>query len=267
MEVQPKSSRKEKKAKRQEVLERKKKIDKLIQTASSEHDHLSSFPPFRRFDRNGLCVALESGNGDKLSAVLKQYIQNLLKANMEGPFGEEWPEEEKVKRREMVSPEARYIFVKEESPEADNDKTAAFVGFVHFRFTLEEEIPVLYVYEIQLESRVQGKGLGKFLMQLVELIARKSCMSAVVLTVQKANVAAMNFYTSKLRYTISSISPSRVDPLMGAEKSYEILCKAFDREAKVALEVSFHVKPAAKTSNQNWDIGKNPAVTLSYSHA
>ncbi|CAI0551776.1 unnamed protein product [Linum tenue] len=189
------------------------------------------------------------------------------KANMEGPFGEEWPEEEKVKRREMVSPEARYIFVKEESPEADNDKTAAFVGFVHFRFTLEEEIPVLYVYEIQLESRVQGKGLGKFLMQLVELIARKSCMSAVVLTVQKANVAAMNFYTSKLRYTISSISPSRVDPLMGAEKSYEILCKAFDREAKVALEVSFHVKPAAKTSNQNWDIGKNPAVTLSYSHA
>ncbi|CAI0551773.1 unnamed protein product [Linum tenue] len=53
MEVQPKSSRKEKKAKRQEVLERKKKIDKLIQTASSEHDHLSSFPPFRRFDRNG----------------------------------------------------------------------------------------------------------------------------------------------------------------------------------------------------------------------
>ncbi|CAN6859526.1 unnamed protein product [Brassica oleracea] len=32
------------------------------------------------------------------------------------------------------------------------------VGFVHYRFTLEEEIPVLNVYEIQLESQIQGKG-------------------------------------------------------------------------------------------------------------
>ncbi|CAN1200895.1 N-alpha-acetyltransferase 40 [Linum perenne] len=115
--------------------------------------------------------------------------------NMEGPFGAEWPQEEKVKRREMVSPEALYIFVQEEDLD---DKAVPLVGFVHYRFTLEEEIPVVYVYEIQLESRVQGKGLGKFLMQLVELIARKNCMSAIVLTVQKANVAAMDFYTNKM---------------------------------------------------------------------
>ncbi|CAN1356748.1 N-alpha-acetyltransferase 40 [Linum perenne] len=179
---------------------------------------------------------------------MKQYIQNLLKVvffpghkfgsvffttgvtyyqvwllflevNMEGPFGAEWPQEEKVKRREMVSPEALYIFVQEEDLD---DKAVPLVGFVHYRFTLEEEIPVVYVYEIQLESRVQGKGLGKFLMQLVELIARKNCMSAIVLTVQKANVAAMDFYTNKMRYGISSISPSLFDPMMEAEKSYEI---------------------------------------------
>jgi len=30
---------------------------------------------------------------------------------MEGPYGFEWQEEEKVKRREMIDPEARYIFV------------------------------------------------------------------------------------------------------------------------------------------------------------
>ncbi|CAN1200896.1 Probable glycerol-3-phosphate acyltransferase 3 [Linum perenne] len=264
MEAQGNSSnsRKEKKAKRQEVLEKKKKNDKLIQTAYSEDDHLSVFLPFRRFHRNGLCVVLESGRGDKLSVPMKQYIQNLLKVvffpghkfgsvffttgvtyyqvwllflqvNMEGPFGAEWPQEEKVKRREMVSPEALYIFVQEEDLD---DKAVPLVGFVHYRFTLEEEIPVVYVYEIQLESRVQGKGLGKFLMQLVELIARKNCMSAIVLTVQKANVAAMDFYTNKMRYGISSISPSLFDPMMEAEKSYEILCKAFDQEAKAALE-------------------------------
>lgn len=112
-----------------------------------------------------------------------------LQANMEGPYGSEWPTEEKVKRREMVMPEARYIFV-HEAPNARSDEIltmserketltvclenkGSMVGFVQYRFTLEEEIPVLYVYELQLEPHVQAKGLGKFLMQLIELIARK----------------------------------------------------------------------------------------------
>lgn len=107
--------------------------------------------------------------------------------NMEGVYGSEWQEEEKSKRREIVSPEARYLFVyespstnanqisklvEERSSDADNasDKDP-IVGFVQYRFTLEEEIPVVYVYELQLEPRVQGMGLGKFLMQLIELIA------------------------------------------------------------------------------------------------
>ncbi|KAM7252293.1 hypothetical protein ACFE04_024176 [Oxalis oulophora] len=236
---------KEKKNKRKEKLEKQKLIHQIIKAASApDIDYLSFFHPFRQFNRNGLSVYLDSGRGDNLPSPTKQYIQNLLKLNMEGPFGSEWAVEEKVKRREMVVPDARYIFVHERITSVDGEtshckeKTGPMVGFVHYRFTVEEEeVPVLYVYEIQLESRVHGKGLGKFLMQLLELIARKSGMSAVVLTVQKANVSAMNFYTTKLRYLISSISPSRVNPLTKAEASYEILCKTFDDEAKTALEV------------------------------
>ncbi|KAK4572909.1 hypothetical protein RGQ29_031056 [Quercus rubra] len=181
------------------------------------------------------------------------FLRN-LQANMEGPYGSEWPTEEKVKRKEMVMPEARYIFV-HEAPNASSDEIltmserketltvclenrGSMVGFVQYRFTLEEEIPVLYVYELQLEPHVQAKGLGKFLMQLIELIARKNRMGAVVLTVQKANLLAMDFYLNKLRYIISTISPSRVDPLIGDEKSYEILCKAFDCEAEAIFKVS-----------------------------
>lgn len=108
---------------------------------------------------------------------------------MEPAYGTEWPEEEKVKRRQMVSSEARYIFVyetvnadanimfklsKKGRSNADGtDDKGHLVAFVHYRFTIEEEIPVLYVYELQLEQRVQGKGLGKFLMLLIELIAQK----------------------------------------------------------------------------------------------
>ncbi|WOL20146.1 hypothetical protein Cni_G28948 [Canna indica] len=252
MEARRLPSGKEKKIKRKEVLEKKKAIDEIIKKASSVKDHLVSFPPFCHYERNGLSVYLESGFGDQLTSSSKKYIQNLLKVNMEGPYGSEWSVEEKVKRREMVSPEARYIFVRQSTNATSDEifltKTEEttytgqigdqnnLVGFVHYRFIVEEDIPVVYVYELQLEACAQKKGLGKFLMQLIELVARKNHMGAVLLTVQKANVLAMNFYTTKLRYTISTISPSRVDPLIGAEKSYEILCKTFDSEAKAKLE-------------------------------
>ena len=163
---------------------------------------------------------------------------------MEGFYGSNSPIQAKVKRTEMTSPDARYIFVRELRYGSKAYETAStqriceegIAGFVHYRFTLEEEVPVLYVYEIQLESRIQGKGLGEFLMQLIELIASKvrgslkvcfiyidvyllfftfrfqwvddsmvgfcSCfqnqMSAIVLTVQTSNALAMTFYMSKL---------------------------------------------------------------------
>lgn len=242
------TTRSPKRMKRKEVLEKKKAVDELIISAYSQRDHLSSFPTFRRYCNKGLSVHLESRSGDKLSSFLKQYIQKLLKVNMEVHFGSEWPIEEKVKRREMAASEACYVFVCEDENTDGNQMTSlkkshrssvlmsSIVGFVHYRFIIEEGVPVLYLYELQLESHVQGKGLGKFLMQLVEAIAQVNGMSAVVLTVQKANVSAMKFYITKLRYIISSISPSRVHVAAGLETNYEILCKVFDDEAKSALQ-------------------------------
>uniref|UniRef100_A0A0E0DR10 N-alpha-acetyltransferase 40 n=1 Tax=Oryza meridionalis TaxID=40149 RepID=A0A0E0DR10_9ORYZ len=239
---------------RKEILGRKKAVEELIRKAVAMKDHLAQFPDFHKYQSNGLLVYLESGYGNQLPLPTRKYIQNLLKVNMEGQYGPEWPSEEKVKRREMVAPEARYIFVRQSSNaittqnimkqdsrlefthEACNEDR--LIGFVHYRFVLEEDVPVVYVYELQMESSAQGKGLGKFLMELVELIAFKSQMGAVMLTVQKANNLAMAFY-KKLRYVISSTSPSRVDPLfpqIGLEKNYEILCKAFESEAKSILE-------------------------------
>ncbi|CAA0806889.1 Acyl-CoA N-acyltransferases (NAT) superfamily protein [Striga hermonthica] len=235
---------------RKEILEKKKANENAIRVASSIKDHTSKFPNFRHYQRNGLYAHLSAGRGNKLTLPIKRYIQKLLKVNMEVPYGPEWAAEEKVKRREMVAEEAHYIFVHEISNEDDSvverlkdeGRTCScagpIVGFVHYRFILEEDVPVVYVYELQLETRIQGKGLGKFLMQLIEFIACENKMGAVVLTVQRANLVAMDFYIHKLGYTISAISPSRFDSLFGQERSYEILCKTFDHEAKAVLEVS-----------------------------
>uniref|UniRef100_A0A1J3GPS9 N-alpha-acetyltransferase 40 n=1 Tax=Noccaea caerulescens TaxID=107243 RepID=A0A1J3GPS9_NOCCA len=229
---------------RRKILEKKKTIRDLIKRASSVADPLSPFDSFRRYRKNDLSVYLESGRGDKLSSSLKQHIQKLLRTNMEGFYGSDWPIQAKAKRKEMSSADAHYIFVHElgygkayetSTPRICMEGCNQIAGFVHYRFTLEEEIPVLYVYEIQLESRFQGKGLGEFLMQLIELIASKNRMSAVVLTVQTSNALAMAFYMSKLGYNISSISPSKANLPTFAVK-YEILCKTFDSEAKSVLE-------------------------------
>ena len=40
-----------------------------------------------------------------------------------------------------------------------------------------------FSYEIQLIPDVRRKGLGKFLMQILELIGHKACMKKIVLTV------------------------------------------------------------------------------------
>lgn len=46
---------------------------------------------------------------------------------------------------------------------------------------------VIFSYELQLDNHLQRKGLGKFMMQILELIAFKNNMKKVVLTVLKNN--------------------------------------------------------------------------------
>lgn len=44
-----------------------------------------------------------------------------------------------------------------------------------------------YSYELQLEPAVQRKGLGKFMMQILELVAFRNNMRKVILTILKNN--------------------------------------------------------------------------------
>lgn len=77
---------------------------------------------------------------------------------------------------------------------------------MHFRFDIENFIEVLYLYEIQLESNVRGKGLGKYLMTFMETMTFHYNMKRIVLTVLRSEVNVVNFYFS-LQYEIESYSP------------------------------------------------------------
>lgn len=49
-------------------------------------------------------------------------------------------------------------------------------------------------YELQLEEKARRKGLGKFIMNTLEAIAKENSMKKVVLTTLKKNVDANIFY-------------------------------------------------------------------------
>ena len=95
------------------------------------------------------------------------------------------------------------------------------VAFVHLRFEEERGDPVLYLWELQVEPFAQGKGLGRFLMQLLEEIARQGNLRLVMLTVFRENMKALSLYR-KLGYVDDESSPGR-------EEGYAILSKQVGR--------------------------------------
>ena len=69
------------------------------------------------------------------------------------------------------------------------------LAFMHYRYEIEEDCLMLYIYELQVAQNeaTRRKGLGKHMLLLAEMIAKKSGMSGVMLTCQRANAAAQAF--------------------------------------------------------------------------
>ena len=163
----------------------------------------------------------------------------------------------KHKRRELLHPESRYLFISKTKsrknidgmtskaiPDASasefvSDKTSSevdtpeVVAYSMFRFDMDEETdePVLYVYELQVHSHFRRLGLGRRLMGILESIALKTHMKKVMLTVFTFNTSAMSFYRNKMNYDIDPSSPSNFEQQQQqtVTTDYEILSKVIVR--------------------------------------
>jgi hypothetical protein len=86
---------------------------------------------------------------------------------MEPVFGsDEWPAQERTRRKDAAHKDARYVFVHRDGPQeegGDGREQAAAgadespLGFVHYRFVVEEDVAVLYVYELQVSGASAGR--------------------------------------------------------------------------------------------------------------
>ena len=148
-------------------------------------------------------------------------MTELLESNMAPHYGDGWDTQRAQKAAESRDAEARYITVR--------GGADALVGFLHYRFLVEEGVDVVYVYELQVGADARGQGVGKLLMMCAELLARKAGLQGVMLTVHKSNTVAAGFY-AKLKYVPAWIDPTAMSPLDADEYDYRILCKLW-REA------------------------------------
>lgn len=195
---------------------RQKDVDAILLMAKQEVNPFDYFRPFQVYDRNGLDLHLMHHTSDTLPSTALVWCIDLCERNMKLLYEPVWGWNAGKKRRQLIHPESQFIVA------CRNDESNAPVAYANYRYEEEEWCPVMYVYELQVEDSVQRMGLGKFLMQLLELIARRQKLEGIMLTVLHANTAAAELYR-KLGYVVDESSPSVACPW--EDCAYEILRK------------------------------------------
>lgn len=159
----------------------------VVAAACENDDLLAALPSFRTF------MELDVAAYGPRTRVPEQEIAwalDLTRANMEKMYAPVWGAwSDAAKRAELVHEDARFLVAYREGTP---------VAFVHFRFELpaDDLRAQVYVMDVQLSAGVRRRGLGRFLMRLVELLGRGHGMALVALTVMRANVAARALYRS-----------------------------------------------------------------------
>ena len=179
-----------------------------------------------------------------LSSNMLEQCLELFEINMGEMYKQsKWGLDMEAKRKELEHKDARFLVVlpsdtsiksselvpaEEDQHKSDNNTNPEqqVLGFAHFRYEPDDEdhpkIPTTYLYELQVHPTVQGHGLGKKLMTLIELISIKLQIKKILLTVFYMNKGAMSFY-KKNKYDIDECSPSNFEG--GEDCDYEILSK------------------------------------------
>ncbi|EDV23996.1 uncharacterized protein TRIADDRAFT_26664 [Trichoplax adhaerens] len=147
-------------------------------------DQLNAFPEVKSFLNNGFQASIECKKVPVIDSHDLEWAFNLTKQNMQSMYiTSEWGWDDKEKKEEMFDKKGWYLI-------ARNDQNIP-IGMVSFRFDIEEGDAVVYCYEIQLSQSIRGKGLGKYLMNILKLLGTRSKMDKVMLTVFKRKYSIM----------------------------------------------------------------------------
>lgn len=114
-----------------------------------------------------------------------------------------WSSKEKL--NEMKDKDMKFLIVRElESPvvhSALDAPASEVLGFLSFMLTIEDDLEVVYCYEIHLKPQLRGRRIGATLMRAMEQIGLEVGIGKTMLTVFTSNVDARTFY-ERLGYTL-----------------------------------------------------------------
>lgn len=164
-----------------------------------DKDVTAPFKPFLSFKRNGLNLDVEFSA--RLGAKERKWAFDLSRENMADVDIEMTDAE----RMDELKYKANRFLIVREATEGSDDELGKAVGYAMFRFTMQGELldemcglPSLYVYDLQLISGYQRKGIGSHLMNLMQLIGRKEGMSYVSIIVPDGCEPMDEFLEKKL---------------------------------------------------------------------
>lgn len=131
-----------------------------------------------------LCYKRRNVPEDTFQWAFKLVERNLRQFYETSGWG--WNGDEKLK--EMDDESAYYLILQKESGDKD------WIGFSHFRFDMDNNLPVLYCYELQVEQTYQGKGFGSIMVDMLFKIAQLTKMQKIVVTVFNHNPLSLKFF-------------------------------------------------------------------------
>ncbi len=184
--------------------EMKARIASAMFAGNSPRNFLELVKPMATYKKNDLDVTIEflTPSDPSFSSALVERLLDINEENMRDVYnaasGNGW--NRRAKEREMTDDSARFLI-------AFDASTRKIHGYVHVRFLIEGNCCVSYVYDVQIEGTSQRRGLGKWLLTMVDLTSRRLHMDWLMLTVFNANKTALDFFPKKLKYTVDETSP------------------------------------------------------------
>eukprot|EP00088_Acartia_fossae_P014470 TRINITY_DN17752_c0_g1_i1.p1 TRINITY_DN17752_c0_g1~~TRINITY_DN17752_c0_g1_i1.p1 ORF type:complete len:246 (+),score=62.23 TRINITY_DN17752_c0_g1_i1:56-793(+) len=197
---------KQKKAERKAMEKKMNAGYANVKLANSQEDPLSQLPSFNVYNKNGLNLKLETTRAPELDEKTIEWAFRLLETNMK-PLYEKcyqgndpdlcWNESRK--RDELTDDRAWYLIARNEE--------GTPLAFSHFRYDMDYDDEVVYCYEIQVEKSVRRKGLGRFMLKVLELLMIKADMLKIMATIFKNDKPEVAFFKDCLKFETDETSP------------------------------------------------------------
>ncbi|XP_023327688.1 N-alpha-acetyltransferase 40 [Eurytemora carolleeae] len=200
------SKAKQKKAERKAMEKKMNAGFANVKLANEQEDPLSALPSLTSYNKNGLDLKLETLRGPEIDEKTMEWAFKLMETNMKALYescyqGKDpdlcWNESRK--RDELTDPRAWFLIAKS----AEGTPAA----FAHFRYDMDYDDEVVYCYEIQVEPGFRRKGLGKFMLKVLELLMIKADMLKIMATIFKNDEPEVSFFKNCLKFETDETSP------------------------------------------------------------